>query len=189
MKAVDEVELSGKGGPVERAISQGVSVVDQVGGRPQESVDAGTVAVSDCGGEFGESLIVAKAFRHHRLKELADGPVVSVVRHFEQLVPRVVGVARLSRISAFLEQHLNDVRVPLSGGHVNGKLVPVLRIDEIGVPVEEIPDARQVTGGRGAEQGPCIPAIHRYDTVDIALGIHRFGLAERGDAGGETVIS
>ena len=69
----------------------------------------------------------------------------------------------------------------LAHRHVDGKLIPVLGIDQLGIAVEQRADPRQIAGPAGAKERPSLVPVHGFDPVLVVLGLHAFGLKQMRD--------
>ena len=178
VEAVHEVQLPGDGGPVEEVVAQSVGGPHQVRVGGQERLDPFPVAVPDRRRQRLEAPVVPEAGGHGLTQQAVDLAVAALGGDGQQLVPGVVGVARLAGVGAGLQQQLHDVGMALPDRHVDGKLVPVLGVDEVRVPAEEATRAGQAAGGAGAEQVPGVAAVHGHHAVDVALRVHGGGPGE-----------
>ena len=64
----------------------------------------------------------------------------------------------------------------LAHRHVDGELVPVLGIDQLGIAVQQRADPRQIAGTAGAKKRPSLMPVHSLHPVLVVLGLHAFGL-------------
>jgi hypothetical protein len=79
--------------------------------------------------------------------------------------------------------------MPLTHRHMNGKLIPVLRIDQLRIAIEQGAHPRHITGPAGAKKRPSLVAVHRLDAVLILVGLHFFGLQQTGHALGKAFVT
>ena len=71
---------------------------------------------------------------------------------------------------------------------MDGKLVPVLGIDQLGIAVQQRADPRQIAGPAGAKERPSLMPVHGFDPVLVVLGLHAFGLKQMRDPLREALI-
>src|ERR1051325_4542592 len=96
----------------------------------------------------------------------------------QQLVPRIVGIARLARVRPALQQQLHDFRVARAHGLVNGKLIPMLSIDQSPVFREERLHFRQVAERAGLEERPGVVTVQLLDAINVSPRLHFLWLRE-----------
>ena len=138
-------------------------------------------------GQRGKPRIVAEAPAHRRRQQRPHLPVTALLGDSQQLVPRVVGIARLPRIRPGPQQQLDHLGMVLAHRHVDGKLVPVLGVDQPGIAVEQGADPLQISGPAGAEELPGPVPVHRLDPALVALRLHAFRLQQTGHPLRETL--
>src|SRR5438552_3491732 len=98
----------------------------------------------------------------------------------EQLVPRIVGIARLTWVRAALQQQLHNFRVAPAHGLVNGKLIPMLSVDQSPVFREERLHFRQIAERAGLEERPGVVTVQLLDAINVSPRLHLLGLCEAG---------
>src|SRR5437016_5958456 len=98
----------------------------------------------------------------------------------QQLVPRIVGIARLTRVHAARQQQLHNFRVARAHGLVNGKLIPMLSVDQSPVFREERLHLRQVAERAGLEERPGVVTVQLLDAINVSPRLHLLGLCESG---------
>src|SRR5436189_6232942 len=98
----------------------------------------------------------------------------------QQLVPRIVGIARLTWVRAALQQQLHNFRVACAHGLVNGKLIPMLSVDQSPVFREERLHLWQVAERAGLEERPGVVTVQLLDAIDVSPCLHLLGLCESG---------
>src|SRR6185295_13964321 len=98
----------------------------------------------------------------------------------QQLVPRIVGIARLTRVRAALQLQLHNFRVARVHGLVNGKLIPMLSVDQSPVFREERLHLRQISERAGLEERPGVVTVQLLDAINVSPRLHLLGLFESG---------
>ena len=170
-------------------VPQGVGGPHQLRVGGQERLDPFPVAVADRRGQRLEGLVVPEAGGQGLPQQPADLAVAALIGDGQQLVPGVVGVARLARDRRRPpQQQLHHGGMALPDRHVEGELVPVLGVDEVRIADEETPRSRQVARGAGAEQGPGVAAVHGDHAVHVVVRVHGGGTGEAGLAQGEGAV-
>ena len=186
-KGIHQVVLPRQRRPMQRPVAQRVRGVDESGILGQHRFDPGAVAALDRLGHRCKPRIVAEAPAHRRRQQRLHLPVAALLGDGQQLVPGVVGIARLPRIRPCLQQQLDHLGMVLAHRHVDGKLVPVLGVDQPGVALEQGADLSHIAGTAGAEELPGPVPVHRLDPALVALRLHAFRLQQTGHPLRETL--